>query len=243
MRISVAQIKPIKGDVFANMHIHLEVMQRAALQKVDALFFPELSLTGYEPELAGALSIWPADPSLDEFQECSNRLKMVVGVGMPTKSEWGIHISMIIFQPSSPRLTYSKQQLHADECPYFVSGNEQLLVSLKDQLIAPAICYESLLQDHAQLAHKLGAAYYMVSAAKPERAMERALIHYPQVAKTYSIPVLLSNAVGYCDNFESVGQSAVWTKSGILAGQLDNKEEGLLIFDNVIDNVEMIRLS
>ena len=45
------------------------------------------------------------------------------------------------------------------------------------------------------------------------------------------MPVLMSNCVGFCDNFESVGQSSVWTKQGNLAGQLNEKNEGILIFD------------
>jgi len=41
----------------------------------------------------------------------------------------------------------------------------------------------------------------------------------------------MSNSIGFCDNFESVGNSAIWTKEGIIAKQFDNKTEGLLIFD------------
>lgn len=45
------------------------------------------------------------------------------------------------------------------------------------------------------------------------------------------MPVLMSNCVGSCDNFVSAGQSAIWTRDGKLAGQLDNISEGLLFFD------------
>jgi predicted amidohydrolase len=45
------------------------------------------------------------------------------------------------------------------------------------------------------------------------------------------MPVLMANCVGLCDDFLSVGKSAVWTKEGELVGQLDDKTEGILIFD------------
>jgi 16S rRNA U516 pseudouridylate synthase RsuA-like enzyme len=45
------------------------------------------------------------------------------------------------------------------------------------------------------------------------------------------MPVLMANCVGFCDNFLSVGKCSIWTKEGELVGQLDDKTEGLLIFD------------
>jgi hypothetical protein len=41
----------------------------------------------------------------------------------------------------------------------------------------------------------------------------------------------MANCIGFCDNFLSVGKSAVWTKEGKLVGQLDDKMEGILFFD------------
>lgn len=61
--------------------------------------------------------------------------------------------------------------------------------------------------------------------------------HYPTIAKKFSMPVLMSNCIGHCDNFQSVGKSAVWTKQGNLAGQLDEQHEGILIFDTETEEV------
>jgi predicted amidohydrolase len=43
--------------------------------------------------------------------------------------------------------------------------------------------------------------------------------------------VLLSNCIGFCDNFMSVGGSAVWNEKGELMGQLGEEKEGLLIYN------------
>jgi hypothetical protein len=41
----------------------------------------------------------------------------------------------------------------------------------------------------------------------------------------------MSNCIGFCDDFESAGQTSVWDDNGILKGQLDNLNEGLLVYD------------
>ena len=237
MKISVAQTRPIKGDISKNIDSHKKLIQLAISHKTDAIFFPELSLTGYEPELARDLATNQDDIRFDDFQTISDTNKITIGLGIPTKTNSGIEISMIIFQPNRPRQTYSKQQLHSDEFPYFVNGEKQIILTVENKNIAPAICYESLQTDHSDNASKLGAEIYLTSVAKSQNGIDKAMTHYPAVAKKLSIPVLMSNCVGYCDNFESVGKSSVWTKQGNLVGQLDNRLEGIIIFDTETEKV------
>lgn len=237
MKIGVAQIRPMKGEIVFNIGRHKSLIRLAVSHGANALFFPELSVTGYEPILANGLAIAAGDHKLDEFQVISDHNNVTIGLGMPTRSEEGINISMIIFQPRAARQTYSKQQLHADEFPYFVPGEEQAILSIANKKIAPAICYESLQPLHAEDAHLLGADIYLASVAKSQKGVDKAMKHYPEMAKKFSMPVLMSNCVGFCDNFESVGQSAAWTSQGILAGQLDSVSEGILIFDTETEGV------
>jgi predicted amidohydrolase len=237
MKIAVGQTRPIKGDISANIKTHKKLIDLAISHKVDTIFFPELSVTGYEPELAKNLATNQDDKEFDDFQEVSNNNKITIGLGMPTKTNTGIKISMIIFQPDTLRQTYSKQQLHSDEFPYFVNGESQIILTVRNKKIAPAICYESLQIDHSENVNKLGAEIYVASVAKSQNGIDKAMTHYPTVAKKFAMPVLMSNCVGYCDNFESVGKSSVWTKTGNLVGQLDDKLEGILIFDTETEEV------
>ncbi|MCU0354755.1 MAG: carbon-nitrogen hydrolase family protein [Cytophagales bacterium] len=224
-------MRPIKGDIAANIEKHKNLINRAVSQKIDAVFFPELSITGYEPELAQELATTQDDPRFDTFQSMSDNRKITIGIGVPTVADSGVRISMVVFAPNRARQTYSKQQLHTDEMPFFVSGNSQLVLAIADKKIAPAICYESLQPNHSEEANRLGAEIYLASVAKSQKGVDKAWVHYPAIAKKYAMPVLMSNCVGFCDNFESAGQSAVWTRNGELAAQLDNQSEGLLIFD------------
>lgn len=237
MTISVAQTRPISGDISANLIMHKKLINLAISYKADCVFFSELSATGYEPELANELATNSADTTFNDIQNISNNNKITIGIGMPTKTNSGIQISMIIFQPDAPRQTYSKQQLHSDELNYFTQGEKQVILEVADTKIAPAICYESLQPDHSENASKLGAEIYVASVAKAQNGFDKAMTHYPAVAKQLSIPVLMANCVGFCDNFESVGKSSVWTKQGILAGQLDDKLEGIIIFDTETEKV------
>jgi predicted amidohydrolase len=237
MNISIAQIKPLKGDIPANIEKHIQFIDLAVSLKASSVFFPELSLTGYEPELAKKLAIDPNDSRLDILQQISNQKKITIGVGVPTVYQKGVRISMIIFQPEKPKITYSKQQLHEDEFTYFENGNEQILITVENQNIIPAICFESLQINHADKAVELGGQIYIASVAKSQNGINKAYEHYPKVARKHKIPVLMSNCIGECDNFISAGCSSIWTKDGKLIAQLENQDEGIIVFNTETEKV------
>jgi predicted amidohydrolase len=237
MKICVAQTKPIKGDIAGNIAAHKKLIGLAVANSADAIFFPELSITGYEPELAKELATDPGESRLDVFQEISNENNITIAVGMPTKGMNGILITMIIFQPHLPRQAYSKQHLHSDEIPFFINGNSQTFLSNGDVKIAPGICYETSLAPHWENAHKNEANIYVASVAKTAAGLDRSAKAFPELAKKYSMHVLLSNCIGPSDNFISAGKSAIWDNTGILLAQLDDIHEGILIYDTANGNI------
>ena len=233
MKISVAQTKSEKGNIKANIQNHLKWIELAVSEKTDLIIFPELSLSGYEPELAKDLATDQNDGRLQVFQDISDAYKIAIGVGLPIQSEGGILIGMVIFQANQPRQTYFKQILHPDENPYFVVGSEHTILTVKDRKIALAICYESIQSQHAEKAWEMGADIYLASVAKSQAGIEKAYAHFPKIADQYSIPVLMANCIGFCDNYQSVGQTSIWDTKGSICGQLDSQSEGLLIYDTV----------
>tara|TARA_R110000737_G_scaffold8686_4_gene24341 strand:- start:1881 stop:2606 length:726 start_codon:yes stop_codon:yes gene_type:complete len=233
MKICAAQTKSEKGNIKANIENHLKWIELAVSEKTDLIVFPELSLLNYEPEIAKDFATDQNDLRLEVFQAISDSKSITIGVGIPTKTESGILISTVIFQPNLPRQTYSKQILHPDEKPYFIEGCEQTILSIKDSKIALAICYESLQPEHSKNAHGMGAEVYLASVAKSQAGMEKANTDYPKIANKYSMPVLMANCIGFCNNTLSAGQTSVWDANGILIGQLDSQSEGLLIYDTV----------
>ena len=230
MKICLAQTKSIKGDVDGNISMHIESIQSAIAEGADLIVFPELSLTGYEPSLAAELATHSADPRFDRFQQLSDSGKITIGVGMPTKSDDGIHISMILFQPLQPRLAYSKKYLHADEEPFFSPGQNFPTLEISGVNVAFAICYEISIPEHVEKACQSGADVYVASVAKHKNGMLGASERLAEIARKYSIPALISNCTGPADNFVGAGMSGVWDSSGSLVQQLD-REAGLVFYD------------
>ncbi|MCU0385989.1 MAG: carbon-nitrogen hydrolase family protein [Flavihumibacter sp.] len=229
MKISLAQIKPVKGDIEANLLIHKNYIRQAAQAGADCIFFPELSITSYESALAEQLVMKEGDNTLDELQELSNQLSITIGIGMPIVGREKPRIGMGIFQPFQSRQCYFKQQLHSDEFPFFEAGEKQVLITVKDTQIAPAICYESLQPDHSERAYQLGANLYLASVAKSQQGVDKAMAYFPSIARKYSMHVMMVNCIGACDDFEAAGQTAVWSKEGTLIVQLTNSQQGLVL--------------
>jgi predicted amidohydrolase len=242
MKIAVAQTKSIKGAVEKNIDYHEQFIKLAVANKVDLIVFPELSLTGYEPELAQELASHQDDKQFDTFQDISDKQNIIICVGMPTHNynQTGILISLIIFQPREKRLTYSKQQLHSDEFPYFTQGDYQVILPVDNHKVAFGICYESLQPEHSENAHKAGADIYIASVAKSANGITKAFKHYPTIAEKLSIPVLMSNCLGFCHDFMSVGNSAVWNNKGLQLSKLSDTDEGIIVFDTITDKVSVL---
>ncbi len=231
MKLAVAQTRPIKGDIAANIMAHRELVQLAVAAGTDLLVFPELSITGYEPELAAELAFDMEDTRLDVFQELADLHSFSIGVGAPLRFRDGVSISLIIFQPGVGRELYSKQYLHRDEEPYFIPGLST--IHLLSGTIAPAICYELSVPAHAANAAAMGARVYIASAVKEVAAMERNFTRLSQIAREFSMITLLSNCVGISGGYACGGHSAIWDNTGRLISQLDDQREGILVVDTL----------
>lgn len=239
MKICLAQTKPIKGDIPGNIEEHKKFIAIAVAHHADSIIFPELSLTGYEPSLAGKLATTPDDSRLDALQALADGHHLTIGAGLPTPSNGRPYISLVIFQPHQPRQLYAKQYLHADEMPFFVSG-QNASASLGDyNQVALAICYELSVPEHAQQALANGASMYVASVAKTAKGVEQASKRLRDIAQSYGVAVLMCNCVGPSDDFVSAGGTAVWNAQGLLLEQLDDSHEGILIFDT--DSQEVTR--
>ena len=239
MKICVAQTRPVKGDVAANISTHKKLIALAVSSSADIIVFPELSLTGYEPALAKDLAADIADKRFDDFQEISDLSNISIGVGMPVKNNAAVLIGIITFQSHRPREVYPKQYLHQDEIPFFVNGHHQIYLPENKTKIAPAICYEVFVPEHVENAFKNDAKIYLASVAKSYGGAEKAMKTMSCLAKKYAMTVLMSNCIGHCDNFDCGGKTSIWNDKGQLLGQLDDQHEGILIIDT--DSQEIIQ--
>jgi predicted amidohydrolase len=230
MKICVVQAKPFKGDIQKNIDNHKKLIDLAILHGANVIIFPELSLTGYEPRLSKELATDPEDARLNDLQKISDTKNIIIGAGIPAKNDSGICITMILFHPYRARQTYSKKYLHPDEEAFFISGQNTTCL-IDNTNMALAICYELSVPAHTEDAFKNGAEIYIASVAKTAGGVEKAIKQLSGVANKYSMTVLMANCVGECDGEICGGKTSAWNNKGVLAGQLDDTGEGILIFD------------
>jgi len=231
MKICVAQTKPVKGDIETNIVNHKTLIDLALLNGADTIFFPELSITGYEPELAKSLATNQDDTRFDDFQQLADRYQLTIGIGAPTRNSRGICISMIIFQPGKARQTYHKKYLHSSEHAFFSSGENTVGLIRKEVNIAIAICYELSVPEHSKKAYEDGAEIYIASVVESYTDIEKAHRNLAGIAIKYSMPVLMANCIGRSGNYNCAGRSSVWNSNGLLLAELNDSSEGILIFD------------
>jgi predicted amidohydrolase len=68
--------------------------------------------------------------------------------------------------------------------------------------------------------------------------VDKDLKRISEIAKQYSMISLMSNLTGKSGEYDCAGKTSIWDKQGILIGQLNEKEEGVIIIDT--ENQEII---
>ena len=72
---------------------------------------------------------------------------------------------------------------------------------------------------------------YVASASKTVDGADAALERLGEIAREYSMTVLMANSVGVSDGAKSAGLTSVWNDQGDLVGQMDGEAEGILVVD------------
>ncbi len=59
----------------------------------------------------------------------------------------------------------------------------------------------------------------------------RSLEKMSKTASDYSMLTLMLNCIGVSWKYQGAGKSSIWNQKGVLIGQLNSTEEGVLIYD------------
>ena len=121
--------------------------------------------------------------------------------------------------------------MHTDEEEFFISGENFAVLTGNDHSIALAICYELSVPEHAETAFNAGAGIYIASVVKYVNAVDKAIARLSEIAGKYSMTVSMSNSVGQSEGCECGGKTSIWNNKGLLVGQLNDKDEGIIIID------------
>lgn len=230
--IAAAQSISKRGDVAANTESHLQLIARAAQHQAGLICFPELSLTGYEMDLAEGLAFRLNDQRLEVFSQAAQQHDMIILIGAPARSDSGLHIGSFLFYPDGRTDLYTKQFLHmGSEDAFFTAQAEQkdVIIHFNEERIFCAICADLTHQEHAVKAFESQSSIYFPSALISKKGYATDAAFLKSYASEYKLTVILSNYGAPSGGYDAAGRSAIWSAGGALLHELDGPGEALLI--------------
>lgn len=231
LTLAAAQTLSLAGDLPANIERHLSFMRVAAEHRVQVLVFPELSLTGYEPSLAGGLAIAPDDSVLAPLRDMARELRLTAVVGMPIRlaPEAGVSIGALVLGADGSLAVYTKQHLHPGEELAFVPGRGGVALERGSERIALAVCADFSHASHPRLAAEAGATVYAAGVLISEGgyATDSALLQ--GYAAEHGLLVLMANHGGPSGGYVCAGRSAIWAADGRLLVAASGVGDALVI--------------
>lgn len=224
-----AQITAIRGDIAQNILMHQRFMEQAAREGADLLVFPELSVTGYEMDLAADLQTDVEDHVFAPLQTLAREAGMLTMVGMPVRAESGKpYLGSFILGGDAP-VAYNKIHVHASEAEYFQPADAHVVVPHKGRSVGFAICADLNHASHAAGACVAGADVYAVGALINSDCWPRERPMLAGYARDHSMTVVLANYASKSGPLTPVGHSSIWAPGGALVAQTDGTEEALII--------------
>ncbi len=230
LKIAAGQFAPIRGCIEENLHYHELLITSAASAGVNLIFFPELSLTGYEPEMAESLAL--ADEAcLRPLQALAERHNMAIIAGAPLNVEGSKPaIGACVISSKHPISFYRKMHLHPGESDYFSAGDEEYVFTAHTFNVGVAICADAGQPMHAERTVHLGAEIYLNSVLSAGGYDKDAGL-LKSYAKRYAMPTLMANYCGPSGGWKPVGKSAAWNEKGELIAQAPEDRAALVIMD------------
>jgi NAD+ synthase (glutamine-hydrolysing) len=237
MKVTLAQLNPIVGDVTGNLEKIKEIFRQCPPDS-DLLVFPELFLVGYPPrdllEKPGLLErIWQAVQELSELTRRSPDTGLLLGVPLPTGRETGkaldnaavlLYQGQVLFrQPKSLLPTYDV----FDETRYFAPAADVEVVPFKGERLGISICEDAWYDpelwfrklypfDPIKVLAEKGASVMLNISASPFQ-VDKEEIRYRLMgthARRHATPFVYLNQVGGNDELIFDGHSLVFDRAG-----------------------------
>jgi predicted amidohydrolase len=240
--LAAAQTIPVPGDVDANLARHIALARAAADEGASVLVFPELSLTGYELDLAERLAFSSEDARLDPLRGMALEGGMVIVAGAPLLAGSRLFLAAFVLKPDGTVELYTKRHLGAfapndnpggavppPEASVFAPGSHDPLVRVGDRIAAVAVCADTGRPAHAQSAADRGASIYLASMFVIPPDIDRDTTRLSGYAERHAMAVVFSNYGGPSGGLPSGGRSAIWSDRGELLVQLGAEGSGLAV--------------
>lgn len=228
--VSLAQVPIVKGSVRRNLDTHLSYIAKSSRVGADVVIFPELSLTGYELELAETLACQEDAAELKALSKAAIDHSIVVVAGCPlVTATTKPTIGAVVCFPNGNIEFYAKQYLHDGEEVYCSAGTNDYFFTINGYRLALAICADFSEPMHAARAAEQGADMYITSALISESGYDADARILSNIAAQHQIPVLLSNHISQTGGWAACGRNALWDSTGKLIMSSESKDECLVL--------------
>ena len=237
MRLALAQINTVVGDLEGNRAHILASLEEARAEGADLILFPELAVTGYPPEdlLLRPAFVRAAEASVREIAAACTGVAALVGTPWFDRD---LYNACAVCADGEIKAFYRKRYLPNygvfDEDRYFAPGRELVLLRLGRTLIGLTICEDiwqpgppatDLALAGAELLVNLSASPFHVGKAEDREEM---LVTRARDNSTF---LAFCNAVGGQDELLFDGHSVVLDDEGEVLARAPGFEEGLLVVD------------
>ena len=249
LRLAMAQINVVVGDLDANVRKILEWMDRARDLGVDLVSFPELALTGYPPE---DLLLKPQfiDANLEALEDVSRAATDLTAVVGFVDRRDDIFNAAAILSGGRVAGVYHKMYLPNygvfDEFRYFQVGQLSSLIQIGEARIGVSICEDIWYADGPLVPQTLegGAEVILNISSSPYHAGKR---HWRERmlatrAADNTVIVAYNNLVGGQDELVFDGDSLVFDENGEIIARGRQFAEDLVVVDLDLESVFRRRL-
>ena len=237
MRLALAQINPVVGDLDGNRALIVDRIGEAAAAGADLVALPELAVTGYPPEdlLLRPGFVRAAARSLEQIAAATNGITALVGVPL---YDGDLYNACAICSDGRVQAVYRKRFLPNygvfDEDRYFAPGRGLVLVEVGDSLVGVTVCEDmwqpgppatDLALAGAELLVNISASPFHVGRDREREEMFRTR------ARDNACFVAFCNTVGGQDELIFDGHSLVLDDEGEVIARAPGFEEFLLVVD------------
>jgi NAD+ synthase (glutamine-hydrolysing) len=143
VRLALAQINPVVGDLEGNRKLILERLAEAKGNAADLVVFPELAVTGYPPEdlLLRPGFIRAAEESVEKIAREARGATVLVGA---PHFDRDLYNACYVCSAGEVKAVYRKRFLPNygvfDEDRYFAPGRDLILLEHGKALVGPTVC-------------------------------------------------------------------------------------------------------
>jgi NAD+ synthase (glutamine-hydrolysing) len=237
VRLALAQINPVVGDLDGNRALILDRFGDAKAQGADLVLFPELAVTGYPPEdlLLRPGFVRAAERTVEAIAREARGATVLVGA---PHFDRDLYNACFVLSGGEVKAVYRKRFLPNygvfDEDRYFAPGRDLILLEHEQTLVGLTVCEDmwqpgppatDLALAGAELLVNVSASPFYVGRDREREEM------FVTRARDNSCFVAFCNAVGGQDELIFDGHSVVIDDEGSILARAPGFEEALLVAD------------